>query len=187
MSHQEPMFYDATIRSIDTEGSSTVIETVDGKTKAFPRAFRFHQVGARGVLTVKADGDFLFWPYPDQRLHRWPERDMPADESRSFPGAWSWRLKGSDVRITVKPEFIPGEGGRYIEDQTDSVEINVPPEFTALCASRGITVETALRGFIADVCGLQNYVNNPREDGFSSNGSDERMYAGQWFDRAYFV
>ena len=42
-----------------------------------------------------------------------------------------------------------------------------------------------LRGFIADVCGLMNYVKLPREDGYSSHGSDERDYAEQWFDRAY--
>jgi hypothetical protein len=187
MRHSEQKFYDATIKNIDTEGNQTDIETVDCQTISFPRAILFQKVAARGVLTVKVDGDFLFWAYSDQRLRRWPEQDMPADESRDFPGAWSWRLNGSEERITVKPGFIPGEGGRYIEDETDKVELDIPPEFMELCESRGITVEQALRGFIADVCGLQSYVNNPRADGFSSNGSYERMYAEQWFDRAYFV
>jgi hypothetical protein len=72
-----------------------------------------------------------------------------------------------------------------IKDETKPLEIAVPPEFFALCAERGIEVIDALKGLIADVCELQNYVSNPREDGYSSNGSDERMYANQWFDRAY--
>ncbi len=72
-----------------------------------------------------------------------------------------------------------------IPDQTTSLTIQIPPEFVALCKSRKMDASDVLRGFIADLCGLQNYMANPREDGYSSNGSDERMYAGQWFDRAY--
>ena len=187
MSDSEQRIYDATIKSIDAKGNQTVIELADGQAKAFPKATKFHQVGERGVLTIKADGEFLFWPYPDQRLRRWPEQDIPVDEVRGYMGAWSWRLDGSDDRITVRPGFIPGQGGRYIEDETDKVEIDIPPEFFGLCEARGVSVDQVLRGFIADVCGLHNFVNNPRADGFSSNGSDERMYAKQWFDRAYFV
>lgn len=72
-----------------------------------------------------------------------------------------------------------------IPDQTTPLTIQIPPEFVALCADRKIEPSDVLRGLVADVCGLQNYVANPREDEYSSNGSDERMYAAQWFDRAY--
>ncbi|MES2877494.1 MAG: hypothetical protein V4713_03660 [Pseudomonadota bacterium] len=187
MSDSDQIFYDMTIKSIDIKVNQTVFETTDGLAKTFQKAISFHQVGSRGVLTVKTDGDFLFRAYPDPRLRRWPEQDIPANEDEGYFGAWSWRLDGIEDRITAKPGLIPGEGGRYIKDETDKVEIDIPPEFFQLCESRGITVEQALRGLIADVCGLQSYVNNPREDGFISNGSDERMYAKQWFDRAYFV
>jgi hypothetical protein len=74
-----------------------------------------------------------------------------------------------------------------IKDSTVPLEIRIPPEFIQLCKSRGLTPEDALRGFIADLCGLQNYIAEPREDGYSSNGSDERMMAREWFDRAYFA
>jgi hypothetical protein len=42
-----------------------------------------------------------------------------------------------------------------------------------------------LRGFVADLCDLQNPVARPREDGYSSNGSDERLLAQAYFERAY--
>ena len=72
-----------------------------------------------------------------------------------------------------------------IPDQTIELTLRIPPEFVALCASRKMTPHDVLRGFIADLCELRNLVANPREDQFSSNGSDERMLAEQWFERAY--
>lgn len=182
----ERKFYDATIKSIDVEAKQTIIEMPDGLVRVFPKANWYHnQVGERGVLTVMANGDFLFWTYAEQQLRRWPEQDVPANKRKGDPGLWSWRLDDGEDRIIVKPGFIPGKGGQYVEDETEKVEIDVPPEFFDLCESKGLTVEQVLRGFIADVCGLQNLVNCPREDGFCSNGSDERMYAEQWFDRAF--
>jgi hypothetical protein len=74
-----------------------------------------------------------------------------------------------------------------IKDQTTALEICIPPEFANTCAERGLTPEIVLRGFIADLCALHNFVANPRADGYSSNGSDERMMAREWFDRAYFA
>lgn len=63
--------------------------------------------------------------------------------------------------------------------------LDLPPEFVDLCSTKGISVEQVLRGFIADLCGLQNYLDEPREDGYSSNGSDERHMAHDYFERAY--
>jgi hypothetical protein len=40
-----------------------------------------------------------------------------------------------------------------------------------------------LRGFIADLCELTSWVNNPRADGYSNNGSDERRYAMEYYER----
>lgn len=74
-----------------------------------------------------------------------------------------------------------------IKDSTVALEIHIPPELTRLCEIHGLTPVDVLRGFIADLCGLQNYIADPREDGYSSNGSDERMMAREWFDRAYFA
>jgi hypothetical protein len=184
MSETEQRFYDATIKRIDGEGKQTTFVTADGQEKTFPAAHPFWKEGERGVLTL-TEGDFRFWAYADQRLRRWPEQDYAGDEAKGYAPFWSWKLDGTEERISCRPHFLPGKNGNYIKDQTEPVEIHVPPEFFELCESRGLTPEQVLRGFIADVCGLQNFVVNPREDGFSSHGSDERMYAEQWFDRAY--
>jgi hypothetical protein len=61
--------------------------------------------------------------------------------------------------------------------------LDLPPEFIALCEADGVTPEIVLRGFIADLCGLMNWQANPRADGYSSNGSDERHMAQAYYER----
>lgn len=63
------------------------------------------------------------------------------------------------------------------------VTIDLPPEFVALCAADGVEPETVLRGFIADLAGIMNWQSAPRADGYSSNGSDERMMAQAYYER----
>ncbi|QDQ28330.1 hypothetical protein FNU76_19335 [Chitinimonas arctica] len=43
--------------------------------------------------------------------------------------------------------------------------------------------EIVLRGFVADVCGIMNWASSPRKDGYSSNGSDERSMAYEYYHR----
>ncbi len=62
--------------------------------------------------------------------------------------------------------------------------LNLPPEFIALCKGDGTTPAVVLRGFIADLCGL-GLVTWARHDGYGSNGSDERMMARAYYDRAW--
>lgn len=61
--------------------------------------------------------------------------------------------------------------------------LDLPVEFVELCEADGVTPETVLRGFIADLTGIMNWQANPREDGYSSNGSDERMMAQAYYER----
>lgn len=61
--------------------------------------------------------------------------------------------------------------------------LELPPEFVELCAADGVTPETVLRGFIADLAGIMNWQASPRADGYGSNGSDERSYAQAYYDR----
>ena len=61
--------------------------------------------------------------------------------------------------------------------------LELPPEFIALCAGDGVTPETVLRGFIADLAGIVNWAAHPRTDGYSSNGSDERLMARDYYER----
>ena len=64
-----------------------------------------------------------------------------------------------------------------------TVTIQLPAEFIALCKHDRVEPERVLRGFIADLCGIMNWANNPRADGYSSNGSDEREKARTYYDR----
>jgi hypothetical protein len=40
-----------------------------------------------------------------------------------------------------------------------------------------------LRGFIADLCEITSWADAPRADGYSNNGSDERRYAMEYYER----
>lgn len=65
----------------------------------------------------------------------------------------------------------------------DQVRLGIPEEFTDLCFDNKVSPETVLHGFIADLCEIRNTIDNPRADKLSSNGSDERMLANQYFER----
>lgn len=63
------------------------------------------------------------------------------------------------------------------------VTIELPQEFIDLCQGDGVTPEIVLRGFIADLCCIMNHGTTPRADGYSSNGSDERYMAREYYER----
>ncbi|HEY9681058.1 MAG TPA: hypothetical protein V6C86_05685 [Oculatellaceae cyanobacterium] len=64
-----------------------------------------------------------------------------------------------------------------------NVTLQLPPEFIELCKHDLVCPSLILRGFIADLCGIMNWASDPRIDGYSSNGSDERDFARQYYDR----
>ena len=63
------------------------------------------------------------------------------------------------------------------------ITLDLPPEFIELCEADGTTPETVLRGFIADLAGIINWADNPRNDDYCSNGSDERDMAYAYYQR----
>jgi hypothetical protein len=63
------------------------------------------------------------------------------------------------------------------------IKLSLPEEFIERCRHDGVTPEIVLRGFIADLCELHNYADDPRTDGYASNGSDERTKAQEYYDR----
>lgn len=63
------------------------------------------------------------------------------------------------------------------------ITLDLPPEFIALCQKDGVAPELVLRGFIADLCEIISWQAAPRRDGYNSNGSDERRYAQEYYDR----
>ncbi|OQX47689.1 MAG: hypothetical protein B0D85_00770, partial [Candidatus Sedimenticola endophacoides] len=63
---------------------------------------------------------------------------------------------------------------------TKRIIIDLPEEFIELCEADGVEPKIVLRGFIADLAEIMNWARNPREDGYSSNGSDERRMAREY-------
>jgi hypothetical protein len=170
------IIYDVRVKRLDPESDQTVFVLPDGQEKTMPKCRAHWHEGKRGAAFFDSE-NCTFREYPDQRLHRRPDLDAL--------GQWCWMLDGLEDQFWCKSHLIPGPGGAFIKDQTRPIEVMVPPELEDLCRERGLSEENVLRGFIADLCDLMNYVACPREDGYSSNGGDERMLARQWFDRAY--
>ena len=70
-------------------------------------------------------------------------------------------------------------------DMSQSLTIELPEEFLELCKRDHTTPETVLRGFIGDLCATTSMnFDRPRDDGYGSNGSDERECAWRYYDRA---
>jgi hypothetical protein len=123
-----------------------------------------------------------FRPYPDPSLRRLVELDRVDGDGSVHIG---WGCSDRPLGFTAPPGLIPGEGGRFVPDETVEVTLRVPPEFLRECRRVQRSPEELLRGFVGDASGIENYVNNPRADGYGSNGSDERDMASAWIDRAY--
>jgi hypothetical protein len=64
-----------------------------------------------------------------------------------------------------------------------SLTLKLPAEFIELCRRDQVEPEAVLRGFIADLCEIVSWHSNPRTDGYCSNGSDERRYAMEYYER----
>jgi hypothetical protein len=72
-----------------------------------------------------------------------------------------------------------------------TVTLDLPQEFIDLCKRHDVTPEEVIKGFVADVSGIINWGHPdpsqgrfPRpNDGYQSNGSDERRLALEYFER----
>jgi hypothetical protein len=135
-------------------------------------------VGDVGRLRLPtSDQPFAFHHYADPLLRRAPGLDDPVLHR------WGWRL--GERRFTVRVGILPGRGGAVVPWDIEFVEIPLPREFRDLCEYCRLKPETVLRGFLANLCSLMNLCACPREEEFSSDGSDERDLAWIYFRRTY--
>ena len=65
----------------------------------------------------------------------------------------------------------------------EMISLGLPKEFVALCQRDHVAPATVLHGFIADLCAIRNSSQSPRADQLSSNGSDERTLAREYYRR----
>jgi len=131
-----------------------------------------------------------FRHYIDQSLQRVPELDSHDRGTRDDGPALDvigWRCDARPNGFRAPVGIIPGEAGRFVPDETVAVTLRVPPEFVRECRRVQMTPQELLRSFAGDLAGIQNFVACPRADGYGSNGSDEREYAGAWLHRAHAV
>lgn len=183
--HVTQDLYDVELLRIDAHSGTLYFSGGHLLTLARRDELRWWHIGEIGVLRLGVMPQGWGWrPYPDQRLCRAPERDAPAS------GRWAWRLIRADAGcadeyLLTKVGVIPGANGAFVPQDAETVAIDLPREFRELCHAYRQQPVAVLRGFIADVCALHNFVRCPREDGYCSLGSDERRLAQDYFNRAY--
>ncbi len=133
-------------------------------------------------------GACYFRDYLDQSLRRVPELDSDYQGVSGVGRVLEvigWRCDAQPYGFRAPAGIVPGEGGRFVPDETIAVTLRVPPEFVRECRHVQMTPEELLRSFVGDLAGIQNFTVCPRADGYSSNGSDERDYAEAWLHRAH--
>ena len=173
------------------EGFETLRVQINGEAREVVSAGRWNEqysrcdLGRHGVLVepelpllAAPPSAYYFRAYVEPSLRRAFELDTAA-------GDRGWRCDARPDGFLAPPQVIPGEGGRFVPDQTVQVTVNVPTEFVRECRRVQRDPKQVREGFIGDAAGIQNYVNNPRADRFGSNGSDERDMAEAWIQRAY--
>lgn len=175
--------------SVNAEGRNVMIVEVSGTTikvessvDLSSQGWRNYSIGKIGFLSNEENVSApVFIPYVDQSLRRAPELDVPRAVKRGI----GWRCDQKPSGFLAPVGLIPGIGGDYELDCTEPVTINIPEELTRLAREHQLTPVELLRGFIADLCNLESTMAKPRADRYTSNGSDERMLAQDWLDRAY--
>jgi hypothetical protein len=95
----------------------------------------------------------------------------------------AWASADLDRRRTSVAGRLLALRNRRPKPKGRRLTIELPDELIDLCASDGTDPQTVLRGFIADLCGIMNWASDPRDDGYSSNGSDERDMAYAYYQR----
>ncbi|WP_027793194.1 hypothetical protein [Paraburkholderia acidipaludis] len=196
-------YFDARLIEVSAVGE-IVVEYQGGTVRlpGYPRSdgmidtWITEEIGKIGVATFAPETEhspafYRFEPYANQTMRRAYELDMFARPEPPGIGFDGYNVESIGWRNDVLPEgflaprgIVPGANG-FISDETINITIGIPPEFCDLCAEVKRSPEDVLRGFIADAAGLNNYINCPRADGFGSNGSDERMMARDYFERAH--
>lgn len=63
----------------------------------------------------------------------------------------------------------------------NTVLLHLPPQFVELCTRHKVEPALVLRGFIADLCSIEDW-HSPT-GAFVTNGSDERHLAQRYYER----
>lgn len=145
--------------------------------------------GAARLVTRNATGmpaRYCFDVYPDQTLQRAPELDVFEFHPQGYNvNGIGWRNALNPSGFLAPKGVIPGEQGHFISDSTETVEVDVPYEFTDLCTSLGREPVKVLRDFVAGACRLQNTAAMPRADGLASQGIEAETLIARYLELVY--
>lgn len=180
------------------DDTTLIIVELNGETTSLPSPNKWSEewsrrdVGRVGLVRharqIHASG-FYFNAYIEPSLRRAPELDLldarPQADGRLI-SVIGWRCEQKPNGFRAPLGLIPGKEGNFIADETETVTLRVPPEFILECRLVQSDPKTILENFIADLSGIMNWAHTPRADHYSSNGSDERMFAEQWLQRTHF-
>ena len=129
---------------------------------------------------------YRFDAYVDQSLRRAFELDdyefIDSDYNINCIG---WRNDKNPDGFLAPRGIIPGEGGRFVSDNTAKHAVAIPFEFIELATRMKTDPVSVIQLFIADVCHLQNTPELPRADGFSSRGTETSRKAQDYLRQAW--
>jgi hypothetical protein len=176
---RELFIYDVILSAIDQANRVLIFRSTRGIYRVpFKEPRSPWSIGTVGRLRLtEGERSFVFHEYADALLRRAPGLDNP------LLNRWGWRL--AERRFALEAGIVPGRQGAFVQRDTEPLTLDLPREFRALCAARGLLPETVLRSFIADLCGLCSWDTCPREDRYCGNGSDEHDMAQAYFRRVY--
>jgi hypothetical protein len=178
LAQPQEYLYDATLIQLDSARGVLTFAVGDTTQRVTSPHVSSFNIGAIGRLRLPSkDQDFAFNAYPDQRLRRAPTLDQPPERR------WGWRI--GERQFTVEAGVIPGRAGKVVKRDTQPLALELPREFVLLCKSRGIDPAQVLIKFIADLCGLTNLYNCPREDGYSCSGPEPCRISDEYFQNAW--
>jgi len=91
------------------------------------------------------------------------------------------KIKGLNALLASLPNDSDNDADAAVFDEY--LRLGIPNEFIEFCEDNHTTPKEVLHGFIADLLGLDNYIQSPRLDNLGRNGSDECDLAEEYFRR----
>jgi len=158
--NQHATYFDCTL--IQTAGGLAV--EYQGRTLPGVQVPPGALAGGVGVTTWDPGaGAWIFDGYQDPSLKRRAELDSPQRmgwSNASRPGGW-----------TAPRGILPGVQGAFVDDETETFKVRVPPEFVTVAALHRVPVSKLLHAFVADACGIAQAPGVPRADGYQQTST----------------
>ncbi|WP_040721195.1 hypothetical protein [Oxalobacter paraformigenes] len=136
--------------------------------------------------TPRSRSLYRFDAYPDQTLRRaFDLDDYEYIDSPYNLNCIGWRNAKNPDGFLAPRGLVPGEGGRFVSDNTEPYPVPVPFEFIELATRMKTDPLSILKNFMADACGLKSPAELPRADGFASRSAEAEKRARDYLRQAW--